>query len=232
MKDKTNSIRQKIKNEKGLVIVEAAIVFPVMFFVLFFILFIGNMYYEQAKVDSIVLTYATKGAQYVADPNLHSMDDGYTVPAIVSDVDVNPYRYLPGGVFDGVISEIENKISSEVQNKITNGSLLFFGNEKTKVLGSDNEKIATFKNYVLYSTFVVQVNYEIKFPIRFLGESSPTIMKLSSRAEVAVNDVPEFIRNVDMVVDLVEDTGVGKGVANVFNKINSFIKKFSKESKK
>ena len=95
-----------------------------------------------------------------------------------------------------------------------------------------NNDIATFKNYVLYSTFVVQVNYEIKFPIRFLGESSPTIMKLSSRAEVAVNDVPEFIRNVDMVVDLVEDTGVGKGVANMFKKINSFIGKFSKPSKK
>ena len=229
MKDKTNSIRQKIKNEKGLVIVEAAIVFPVMFFVLFFILFIGNMYYEQAKVDSIVLTYATKGAQYVADPNLYSMDHGYTVPTSVRDVDVNPYRYITGGAFDGVIAEIERKVSDEVSDKITNSSLIFFGNEKTRVLNND---IATFKNYVLYSTFVVQVNYEIKFPIRFLGESSPTIMKLSSRAEVAVNDVPEFIRNVDMVVDLVEDTGVGKGVANMFKKINSFIDKFSKPSKK
>ena len=46
------------------------------------------------------------------------------------------------------------------------------------------------------------------------------------------NDVPEFIRNVDMVVDLVEDTGVGKGIANMFNKINSFIGKFGKKTKK
>ena len=229
MKDKTNSIRQKIKNEKGLVIVEAAIVFPVMFFVLFFILFIGNMYYEQAKVDSIVLTYATKGAQYVADPLLRDMDVDKKVPTNVCDTDVNPYRYITGGIFDGVISDIERQVSSEVKEKISNGSLIFFGNEKTKVLNND---IATFKNYVLYSTFVVQVDYEIKFPIRFLGESSPTIMKLSSRAEVAVNDVPEFIRNVDMVVDLVEDTGVGKGVANMFKKINSFIDEFSKPSKK
>ena len=229
MKDKTNSIRQKIKNEKGLVIVEAAIVFPVMFFVLFFILFIGNMYYEQAKVDSIVLTYATKGAQYMADPNLYDMDYGHTVPTNVCDTDVNPYRYITGGIFDGVISDIERQVSSEVKEKISNGSLIFFGNEKTKVLNND---IATFKNYVLYSTFVVQVNYEIKFPIRFLGGSSPTIMKLSSRAEVAINDVPEFIRNVDMVVDLVEDTGVGKGIADMFNKINSFIGQFGKKTKK
>ena len=62
---KMNSIKKfknAIRDENGLVIVEATIVFPIMFFVLFFILFIGSMYYEQARIDSIVSKYAVKGA--------------------------------------------------------------------------------------------------------------------------------------------------------------------------
>ncbi|MDO4802417.1 MAG: hypothetical protein Q4A15_09660, partial [Prevotellaceae bacterium] len=82
-------------------------------------------------------------------------------------------------------------------------------------------------NYVVYSTFVVQVNYEVKFPIRFLGDTQPTIAKLSSRAEVSVNDAPEFIRNVDMVVDLLDGSKTADNIKGIFDKINSFIDKFT-----
>ena len=48
MKDKIKNLNTGTKNERGALIVESAIVFPVMFFVLFFIIFIGNLFYEQA----------------------------------------------------------------------------------------------------------------------------------------------------------------------------------------
>lgn len=229
MKDKTKNIKERIKNENGMVIVEAAIVFPVMFFVLLFIIFIGNMYYEQAKVDNIVLTYATKGAQYVADPSLYSMDHGGNVPTNVNGLDIEPYRYLIGSVSNGTVTDIENKLSEQVKKEVNNGGLIFFSNGKTNVIGSDNEKIATFKSYVVYATFVVQVNYEVKFPIRFLGAQNATIAKLSSRAEVAVNDAPEFIRNVDMVVDMLEGTKIEATITSAFDKIKTFIDKFTKK---
>lgn len=229
MKDKTKNIKERIKNENGMVIVKAAIVFPVMFFVLLFIIFIGNMYYEQAKVDNIVLTYATKGAQYVADPSLYSMDHGGNVPTNVNGLDIEPYRYLIGSVSNGTVTDIENKLSEQVKKEVNNGGLIFFSNGKTNVIGSDNEKIATFKSYVVYATFVVQVNYEVKFPIRFLGAQNATIAKLSSRAEVAVNDAPEFIRNVDMVVDMLEGTKIEATITSAFDKIKTFIDKFTKK---
>ncbi len=229
MKIKAKNINKMIKNENGLVIVEAAIVFPVMFFVLLFIIFIGNMYYEQAKVDNIVLTYATKGAQYVADPSLYDMDHGGNVPTNVNGMDIEPYRYILGSISNGTVSTIEDKLSQQVKDEINNGGLILFGNTKTNVVGSDNDKIATFNNYVVYSTFIVQVNYEVKFPIRFLGDTSPTIAKLSSRAEVSVNDAPEFIRNVDMVVDLLDGTKTSENIKGIFDKINGFIQKFTEK---
>ena len=52
MKNRIKSIRNRIKDESGVVpIVEATIVFPVMFFILFFIIFIGNMYFTLQCLD-------------------------------------------------------------------------------------------------------------------------------------------------------------------------------------
>lgn len=229
MKDKIKNIIKRMKDENGLVIVEATIVFPVMFFVLFFIIFIGNMYYEQAKVDDIVLRYAVKGAEYVADPDQYAMEiPPYEVPTEVNGLDIEPYRYILGSITEGSVSDIEDKISNQVREEINDTSLIFFGNSKANIIGSDNEKLATFKTYVLYSTFTVQVNYEIKFPIRFLGDENPTIARLSSRSEVAVNDAPEFIRNIDMAVDLLDGTSTGDTIKSIFDKINGFISQFSK----
>lgn len=219
----------KITNEKGAIIVEATIVFPVMFFVLLFIIFIGNIYYEQAKVDEIVLKYAVKGAECVADPFQYDLEKTNAVPTNTEDLDVEPYRYILGSLTDGSISNVENKISQEVKDEINSTSLSFFSNSKATVVGHDNDKIATFKNYVVYSTFIVQVNYDVQLPIAFLGESGPTILTMSSRAEVPVSDTPEFIRNVDMAVDLLDGTTVGDTITSIFEKVNDFINQFSEK---
>ena len=124
---------------------------------------------------------------------------------------------------------MENKISQEVKDEINSTSLTFFSNSKAAVVNSDNDKIATFKNYIVYSTFVVQVNYKVQLPIAFLGEDSPTVLTMSSRAEVPVSDAPEFIRNVDMAVDLLDGTTVGTTIKSIFDKINNFINQFSEK---
>ena len=220
-------IRQGLHNEKGaMVIVEATIVFPVMLFVLLFIIFIGNTYYEQAKVDDIVLRYAIKGAQYVADPFKQSMEKG-TVPTNTKEIKLEPYRYLPFLSDFGYISDVEKDLSKRVTNEIKQGGMIFFNNANARIVGGEDGNIARFENHVLYSTFVVQVQYQIKFPIRFLGEERPTIVNLTSRAEVPVNDQTEFIRNVDMAVDLLQGTSFGNTISSMFKKINGFIEKLS-----
>lgn len=227
MKNWLKNIKTQIKDENGaMTIVESTVVFPVMFFVLFFIIFIGNMYFEQAKVDDIVLRYAVKGAQCVKDPFEYNIDKGEGIPTSVKNLHIEPYRYILGGLSGGSISVIEDKISADVKKEIADSSLVFFSNSKANYVGTDNAKVATFKNYVVYSTFVVQVNYKVKFPIRFLGDEYPTIAQLSSRAEVSVDDSAEFIRNVDMVVDLFEGTKTADTVKSVFKKINDFIGQF------
>lgn len=228
MKDKVKNLTKKWNSEKASLLVESAIVFPVMFFVLFFIIFIGNLYYEQARIDDIVMRYAIKGAQCVADPFLYDMKATNAVPSDVGELRLEPYRYVLEGITGGgSIAAVENKLSNDVMAEVNNSSLIFFSNSKANYIGTDNKKVAYFDNHLLYATFIVQVNYEVRFPISFMGEDNLTVAKMSARAEVPVSDTDEFIRNVDMAVDLIEKTKVGQTIAGVFTKVCGFINSFA-----
>lgn len=213
-------IIENLKDEKGVVIVEAAIIFPLVFFVLFFLIFFGSARYEKAKVDSFVMQEAILGAQCSKDPYQYNMYKTGSVPTKYKNCE--PYRYFIGGMDD-----VENKISADVVKYIKDTSSTFFVDMNPK-LKTQQSNIAKFNNYLIYSTFSVEVTYEVKFPLKFLGSDSPTILEWNSRAEVSVNDAPEFIRNIDMVQDLFEGTAAGDKIKSAFNKINSFIGKFSK----
>jgi hypothetical protein len=229
MKDKIKHITEKLKNNKGAVIVEAAIVFPVTFFILLFIIFIGNLYYEQARVDDIVMRYAIRGAQCVADPFLDSMykSDGTSVPTNPGSLKLEPYRYIFGFSENSSISQVETYLSGKIQQEINSNSLIFFNGTGAKYLSSENPSICYFDNNFLCSTFVVQVNYQVQLPISFMDMSKPILLRMTSRAEVPVSDTDEFIRNIDMAVDLIEDTKAGKAIANIFSKVGSFITNFA-----
>lgn len=225
MKNRHNKIKNMIIAEDAFAIVEASIVFPVMFFVLFFIIFIGNAYYQIAQVDSCVARAAIRGAQYVADPQMYDMKEYGTFPVSIKNVE--PYRYILGEVGNGSINKMEQKVSEEVLDEVKH-SISFFTKMKPKVTTNQNN-IAEFHNYIVYSTFTVELNYEIKFPIKFFGNDAPTILKMASCAEVAVDDTTEFIRNVDMAVDLTAGTKAGQAISGLFSKVNSFIQKFSQK---
>lgn len=210
-----------IKNDGGAVtIIEAVFVFPIMFIVLFLLIFLGNAFYVKSQVESSVVSLAIKGSNYCADPFLETLTENGSLPYI-KDLDIQPYRYIFGGMGD-VEKAIEDEIAVEFEKK---SQTLFKGMKPN--LKSPHKGIAKYNNYVVYSTFSVQLQYDITFPIRFLGASEPIVLTFNSRAEVPVNDSAEFIRNTDMVIDLLGSTKIGKGISDAFSKINSFISSFA-----
>lgn len=214
-------IKNLIKSEDGAAqIIEASIVFPVMFIVLLFLIYLGNAYYMQSHINSIVMVKAVEGAAYCADPMLETIKKDGSIPS-VGDLDLDPYRYILGGMDD-----IETKIGREVCDEIENSTASLFKNMKPEVCTAKN-KIAHFNNHLLYSTFSVEVECEIDFPIKFLGRSTPPMITVKCCSDVAVNDSAEFIRNVDMVMDFFVGTKFGDNVKNVFDKINDFLNTFA-----
>ncbi len=220
--NRRKNIGTKMKDESGAVaIVEATIVFPVMFFVLFFILLLGNVYYQQARVDNIVAKYAVKGANRVVNPLQVQLDKkGGKLPTDPESVDVQPYRYI-----FGTMNDVEDQIAKEVYEEITKKGLIIWAGNRPEI--RKDQVHVKYNNYVLFSNFEVEASYQIKFPIKFIGSDDPIIFKASARSQVAINDVPEFVRNVDMTVDMFEGTEADKKIKNAFDKVNEFINSFS-----
>ena len=53
-------------SERGMMIIEAALVFPIMFLAIFFMFFMGNAYYQKCKVEAIVTELTLDGAAFSA----------------------------------------------------------------------------------------------------------------------------------------------------------------------
>ena len=182
----------------------------------------GNAFYLRSQVDAVVTKYAINGAKYCADPLLQYISEHDSVPELNSDAsESDPYRYIFGGMGD-----IEEHIRKEVKNALINNTVSLFDNMDIQIT-TPNENIAQFHNYVLYSTFSVEVEYIIEFPISFLGADSPILLKVNSRAESPVSDTAEFIRNTDMVVDMFQGTAIGNKISDMFGKIKEFMDEFS-----
>ncbi len=195
------------ENEKGMVIVEATIVFPVMFLVIFLMLFTGNAYLQKCRVESYVNQLAIDGAAYCVDPMLDEVEAG-SIPSY-DNVDIRPYRYLIGGMDD-----IETDIGTKIENKIRNmSSGLFSGMKPSSVIVN-----IKYNNGFIYSSFSVDVEYKVCIPVRLLGASDFIYMNIASHANMPVSDTTEFIRNVDMVEDYLQKYGVIEKIQEMINK--------------
>lgn len=209
--------RTTIENKGAVSIVEATIVFPVTFFVLFFIMMLGNIYYQQAKIDGLVAKYAVIGAQRIVNPFQKELDEGKNIETNPKDVKTQPYRYI----FDSM-TDVQNDIRNELEDAIKKNGFLFLGE-----LPDAKSITAKYDNNVLYGNFVVEASFNIPFPIKFIGSDEVMVYKGSSYSQVAINDVPEFIRNVDLAVDITEKTKLGETIKGLFDKVKEFIGKFN-----
>lgn len=193
------------KSEHGAVtIVEATIIFPIVFLVLFLLIYLGNAYYLKSHVDSYVEQYAIMGAAECADPILNSG----SMPTSSDSVDVMPYRYI----FTDYMDTVAAGIASEAQGKLKTSG--FFSNMPMKVSSTAEADMNVF-----FSTFIVEAELKIQMPIKIF-DIELDILKFNSRAEVPIVDTGEFIRNVDMALDFIESN---QAIQTGMKKVSEFL---------
>lgn len=198
--------------ERGALIVEATIVFPVMFFIILFLIYFGNVFYLRSQVDAIVAESAIKAASYCVDPLMAKVEGG-TVPTTMEDV--QPYHSIFGSAqTDSVREEMVNKL-----NRIGTG---YFAGMNLRNIVVDQFK---YNRGLVTSTFSVDVSYRIQFPIRFMGSDRPTVLKIHSQTTVPVTDTPEFIQNVDMAMDFFDSSGMSEKLSKMVLQVKKFFGK-------
>ena len=215
---------KKMKKEDGALIVEATMVFPVMFLIIFLMIFMGNAYFQKSRIDSISMRMAYFGSAQCADPLLRVVADRGVPSLADANYSIEPYRYMFGEVGkESGMNKIETQVKEQINTKIKGLKTGLFSGMKPNV----SKVTAEFNNYFVYSNFEVEVVYKIPLPIRLIGMSKYFEVYYTSRCEVPVSDTPEFIRNVSMVEDWVESTEKGQDVikkaSDIMDKVGEFI---------
>lgn len=213
-------MKKGLRDDRGALIVEATIVFPVCLIVILMLLYLGNVYYQKSRIEAIVVEAALDGAAYCADPLLREIEkNGGQVPAL-GTVGYEPYRYL-GGLFGGM-DPIAGSVSDLIRERIGGMNTgLFSGMKPT---GYENNLDVNYKSSFIASSVSVDLEYKIELPIRLLGDEDNLSMKFKTHTEVPVGDTPEFIRNVNMVDDIFEVTGAKEAMTKKITELRQFVK--------
>lgn len=203
------------KSERGMVFVEASVVFPIMFLVIFLMIYAGNAYYQKCRVEAIATELAINGAAYCADPLLSSAEGG-KIPGLATH-NVYPYRAFDSDGVGSTQADIQGALEDRIEGL---GTGLF-----SSMSPNVKQAKATYKNGFIYSTFTVDVEYKIMLPVRMLGSKDYYYLTFNTHISMPVSDTTELIRNVDMVEDYLEQLGVMEKVDEFTSKITEAVTK-------
>lgn len=201
------------RNSQGgaMTIVEAAFVFPIMFFVVFIMIMVGEAYYQHARVEYEVSHAAISGAARCENPMLaYIQNNGNAVPASPSAADVVPYRYI----FTGRAKSIGTEVESELTKTINSMKPLAF-----RAMSPRNVNVSvTPKLNILVSSLLVECEFDIELPIRMVFSKDKIKFHYTVSTVEPVGDPSEFVRNVSTAQDLLERSA---GAQEIFGKVKS-----------
>lgn len=210
-------------------IIEAAIIYPVVFMILFYLIYMGLYILQCVTVESYAQKIALMAAREVAHPGYIDEIDKDAIDASV-DYSGNNDISLPDDPREiGVSSAYryfapKNLISKEKQDYLKNQLRNLI--KTSSIIGNSDGDIKvdiTFKNYVVVQQVEVKATQKLaSFPVlEFFGMNDD--LTVSSTAVASVNDSDEFIRNVDFIDDIIETIGkkLGIDIDNIRTKIQN-----------
>ena len=210
MKRVKNLIDTIVKKRDGYLTIELTMVFSILFFSLLLIMFMGMVLYQEVKLQSVAVQASERGS-IVYSSRVSDMTTG--VKTLEDFKYRDPYRNVPliNMANDGKYESLVNKyVASNLgSNNILNGET------------RNNGNFANVENYIFAKRLKVNIDSGYQLPVASIGEmfgyNGP--IKVSTTATSAIVDSPDFVRNIDLVMDMVKQTEVFDNVEAGFNKI-------------
>lgn len=212
-----------LKNQKGDVVVEAAVIFPAAILMVIILLYLSIILFQKANLQAgleTALTYykstvtdmyvsAQKAAVYEAKDGTTSAD-GNTYNATTP---INPYDELFGN-----LHKLNETDFTAFFNSVA-GNMLFPG---------EVEITFNYKNYVIYKELEASAVQTIELPIDFSFIGLDNKYTITANAKNAVSDHDDMIRNTDYAVALLKKNELGEAAFNIADKVRELYEKFSK----
>lgn len=222
MKKAKNLLCKITKEKKGYLTIELTMVFSILFFSLLLILFMGLVLYQRVNVQSTAIRASERGA-IVYNSRVEEMETGEKK---LSDFEIKrPYRNVP------IIGSFEDNDYEELVNQYISSNL----GQRNILQGQDTSggAYATVKNSLISKKLRVEINMGYEMPVASIGEmfgqNGP--FKADTVVESAIVDSPDFVRNVDLVLDMAKQTEVFDKVEDGIGEIMKTIKKLGDKLK-
>jgi len=178
-------------NNKGNITVEAAIIFPVIFFCIIAVMFAGIFLYQQVLLQSLANRAVERGA---ATWTNHHREISSGMVEIDKLVDEGLYWRI----IDFDKDDKEKNLNKYIEDRMNTYSIL---------KGTHQIANIDLKNYIVYRKLFVTVQSRYKNPaasiMKMFGYDEYFTVSVTSQS--IINDPVEFIRNTDFIMNLVED---------------------------
>ncbi|MBD9698785.1 hypothetical protein IGS67_04655 [Flavimobilis sp. GY10621] len=219
-------VQRRPGGSSGMIVVEAVFVYPVVFMVLALVLFLGDIYYQRARVEAIVLDASIRGASQVASASLPKIainPDTGRGSLDPSEIRNDPYRYIFSGTAGTATDEALRGTRTLVDELLNAETASFFGlAPKFDGRGAT----VTYESKIVRGEVSVEASYGIGVPVhKALIPSGEVRLNLDARATSTVTPMGELVRNIDMMDDLYEASGgkeIGDSVETIATAVSNF----------
>ena len=223
-------VYKRLKDKKANSLVENVIILPLIFIIIYFMILMAFVMHDRTVLEAAAKRGTIYAARCVSDPNYtvilqKSGHDKGTLDTSVEQFstasfsavgnNIEPYRYLVMSTDD-----IESATSTEVHSII----------QKTKIPWREIEQgdiRVDIENKIIYQNVKVSITAKYPLPSLFSSFGLPSEYEYTVEAQTAVNDPDEFIRNVDLIIDMcVEiDAKTGGNISKLTEKLGSMATK-------
>lgn len=212
-------MRKWFRDESGSLIVEASFIYPMVILVLLFLLVWGMLQVQRAVIFKEVNTVADIGANTVSNEGYSVLTNTSADKAAVKAYyrKNNPYRY-----WNFNYTKSEGTLKQELADRLNRALMIS--------TGSFVDYDVTIKNQVLLQTVEVKADFVYPMPKIFHLIGMDKEMRISNSVVYDAIDPTEFVRNTDMVFDIMgalsERFGIDEKIENFLTKLKNLKSKF------
>jgi len=214
---------KNLKDETGVILVEASIYFPIVIFTVFAMIYFGMVKYQESILTFQVQKLSIMGGREAAYPGYSDLaNDGSLESSAVdfktgTSFSIEDY-YKAGSdyLYDEWkfnYSAKEGKLETELENMLRQRSFL---------TGVESDAVVKIENYVVGKRLTVEARYGLKSPrfLKYVGV--PLSLTLKTVVVQSASNPVDLVRNVDLAADLI-DFLLKK--FNLDGRVDSFLKK-------
>ncbi len=202
------------KESRGSLVIEAAIIFPIVIFIIFFVMYICFLLYQMSSLQIIANQAAEKGAE---GWNNSLEFKASFINVLDKDIENNLYRTIYDYSKEAKLETIDKYIRKELRIDDKNAYSAGRSNIEVKL-----------KNHFGYKSLIVEVSKEIKTPfdeiVKIFGLKDG--FNISVKSQSVIDNNTEFIRNTDFILDIADEIDTDNKINNFMNKMKKVIGSF------